>query len=383
MAQRRLDISHPQPEAVAETVRQEKTSFAGAAAFVAGEGAFAFAADRDGLAGVLERIWLRPSAARRLAGFLDLRPPGVIGYRISVHPDAPAQLGGRPHPLKTLRETMQALQGDTIDSERQLQIASCSEHDGAWPVEATLTYQHHFKLSGGQWSIDKPAVALRAQADGDDVLIAAVVSRSEDIAQVRRVAERIERRSDGLILEEIALAEDSTERHQDLRHLLAALGDPTCMRVGSFHTRERERKTAEPPADEWAAHNEAASYRMRPHSVDAMLKRIENVDDSSFASAVAYLPDTSGLVVAVTIRQNSGRDDHLGLFFHGARRREDPDLPLTKDAWDAARPVDWDEREKSRRVLNLWATAAKALLMPAPSGTDQQRAEGANDQAAA
>jgi hypothetical protein len=370
MGQRRIDLNHPQPEAVAETVRQDKTSFAGAAAFLAGEGAFAFAADRDGLAGVLDRVWLRPSAARRLAGFLDLRPPGVIGYWVTDDPGAPAQLGGRTSPLETLVAVMRALQGDTIDSERQLQIASCCEHDGPWSVEATITYQHHFKLSGGQWSIDQPTIRLRAKGDGHGVLLAAVVSRAEDIAQVRRVAERIERRSDGLILEEIALPEDAAERHKELRRLLAALGDADCMRVGSFHTRERERKAAEPPADEWAAHNEAASYRMRPHTVEAMLQRIEDVDDSSFASAVAYLPDSSGLVVAVTLRQNAGRDDHLGIFFHGARHREEPAAALTKDVWDAGRPVDWDEREKSRRVLELWATAAEALLR---SGMAQQR----------
>jgi len=327
MADRRVDLNHPQPEAVAETVRQDKTSFAGAAAFLAGEGAFAFAADREGLAGVFDRVWLRPSAARRLAGFLDLRPPGVIGYRVAVDPDAPAQLAGRPHPIDTLTATLRALQGDTIEAERQLQIASCCEHEGSWPLEATLTYQHHFKLSGGQWSIDQPIVALRAQVDGDHVLLAALVSRPEDIARVRHAAERIERRSDALILEEIALPEDAAERHQDLRRMLAAPGDPKRMRVGSFHTRERERKAAEPPPEEWAANNEAASYRMRPHSVDAMLNRIEDVDDSSFASVVAYLPDTSGLVVAVNLRQNSARDDHLGLYFHGARHREEPEGP--------------------------------------------------------
>jgi hypothetical protein len=278
---------------------------------------------------------------------------------------------------------MRALQGDTIDSERQLQIAACCEHDGPWCIDATVTYQHHFKLSGGQWSIDQPSVRLRAKAHGDGVLLAALVSRAEDIAQVRRVAERIERRSDGLILEEVALPEDAVERHRDLRRLLATLGDAERMRVGSFHTRERERKAAESPADEWAAHNEAASYRMRPHTVDAMLQRIEDVDDSSFASAVAYLPDSSGLVVAVTVRQSSGRDDHLGVFFHGARQRDDPDAALTKDAWDNGKRVDWDERQKSRRVLDLWATAADAVLAPGPVERGDESSGGGSRRAAA
>ena len=180
MARRRVDLSHPQPEGVAETVRQNKTSFAGAAAFLAGEGAFAFAADRDGLASVLERVWLRPSAARRLAGFLDLRPPGVIGYRLAVDPDAPAQLGPRAHPIDTLKATLQSMQSAPLDAERQLCIAACSDHGSAWPIEATLTYQHHFKLSGGQWSIDQPVVCLRAEADGEHALLAAIVSRSEE-----------------------------------------------------------------------------------------------------------------------------------------------------------------------------------------------------------
>jgi pilus assembly protein CpaF len=52
------------------------------------------------------------------------------------------------------------MQGDTIDSERQLRVTACCEHDGSWPVEATLTYQHHFKLSGGEWSIDQPRVVV-------------------------------------------------------------------------------------------------------------------------------------------------------------------------------------------------------------------------------
>jgi hypothetical protein len=300
-----------------------------------------------------------------------------------VDPDAPEQLGGRPDALETVDATMHALQGETIDPERQLQIASCCKHDGPWSLHATVTYQHHFKLSGGQWSIDQPSVRLRAKARGEGVLLAALVSRSEDIAQVRRVAERIERRSDGLILEEIALPEDAAERHKDLRRLLAALGDSERMRVGSFHTRERERKAAEPPADEWAANNEAASYRMRPHTVDAMLQRIEDVDDSSFASAVAYLPDSAGLVVAVTLRQNSGRDDLLGVFFHGARRRDDPDAGLTKDAWDTAKPVDWDERQKSRHVLDLWAAVAEALLAAAAAQRGDESTGGGSRRAAA
>lgn len=381
MARRRVNLTHPQPEAVAETVRQDKTSFAGASAFLAGEGAFAFAADRDGLAGVLERVWLRPSAARRLAGFLDLRPPGVIGYRIVVDPEAPAQLTGRAHPLDTLKATLQSLQGATLDAERQLCVAACADHDGAWPLEATLSYQHHFKLSSGQWSVDQPVVCLRAQAEGDHALLAAIVSRSEDVAQVRRIAAELERSSDGLILEEIALPEDAALRHRTLRAVLAALGDPKRVRVGNFQSRERERKAAEPAADEWAANNEAASYRMRPHTVEAMLQRIEDVDDASFASGVAFLPETSGLIVAVTLRQNSGRDEHLGVFFHGARHRAEPESTLTKDAWEEARPVDWDDRRKGTQVLAIWATAAKALL--ASADQDAPTAGGDAGQAAA
>ena len=146
--------------------------------------------------------------------------------------------------------------------------------------------------------------------------------------------------------------------------MLDALGDSDAIRVGNCQTRERERSAADPPADEWGAHNEAASYRMRPHSVDAMLRRIEDVDDASFASVVAYLPKTSDLVVAVTLRQNPGRDDHLGVFFHGARRLAEPGQALTKPAWDDARPVDWDEREKARCVRGLWTCAARALMAP-------------------
>jgi hypothetical protein len=381
MGQRRVNLTHPQPEAVAETVRQDKTSFSGAAAFMAREGAFTFAADRDGLGGVFERVWLRPSAARRLAGFLDLRPPGVIGYRVAVDSDAPPQLMARAHPLAALQATLQSVQGATLDGERQLCVAACADHGGVWPIEATLTYQHHFKLSGGQWSIDQPVVCLRAQADGEHALLAAIVSRREDVAQVRRVAAELERRSDGLILEEIALPEEAALRHRDLRAVLAALGDPVRVRVGNFQSRERERKAAEPAADEWAASNEAAAYRMRPHTVEAMLKRIEEVDDASFASGVAFLPDTSGLTVAVTLRQNSGRDEHLGLFFYGARHRDEPEPPLTKDAWEDARPVDWDDRRKGMEVLTLWATAARALLASAERRT--QVAGGDAGQAAA
>src|SRR5436190_18952551 len=110
MARRRLDVEHPQPEAVADTVRQDKTSFSGASSFLNGEGAFAYAADRDGLADAYERVWLRPSSARRLAGYLDLRPPGVIGYRVVTDPNAPAQLETRAHPLEVLEATMESLE---------------------------------------------------------------------------------------------------------------------------------------------------------------------------------------------------------------------------------------------------------------------------------
>lgn len=295
----------------------------------------------------------------------ELVPDGVIGYRLAVDPDAPAQIGGRAHPLDTLKATLQSTQGATLDAERQLCVAACADHGGAWPIEATLTYQHHLKLSGGQWSIDQPVVCLRAQVDGEHALLAATVSRSEDIAQVRRVAAELERRSDGLILEEIALPQDAALRHRDLRAVLAALGDLKHIRVGNFQSRERERKAAEPAADEWAASNEAASYRMRPHTVEAMLQRIDDVDDASFASGVTFLPETSGLEVATTLRQNSGRDEHLGIFFHGARHRAEPEAPLTKESWENARPVDWDDRQKGMRALAVWATAAKALLASA------------------
>jgi hypothetical protein len=200
---------------------------------------------------------------------------------------------------------------------------------------------------------------------------------------VRRAAGRIERDSDGLILEEIALPEDATQRHRALRDVFTALGEPKRMRVGSFHTRERERRAAEPPPDEWTASNEGAAYRMRPHSVDTMFKRIEEIDDSSFASVVTYLPDPTGLITAVTLRQNSGRDDHFSVTFYGARSREDPDAPLTKDAWETARPVDWDDRDKARRVLGLWATAAMALLAPALAEQQTPAAGGDAGQAAA
>ena len=163
--------------------------------------------------------------------------------------------------------------------------------------------------------------------------------------------------------------------------MLASLGDPESVRVGNFQSRERERKTAEPAADEWAASHEAASYRMRPHAVEVMLRRIEAVDDASFASGITFLPETSGLVVAVTLRQNSGRDEHLGVFFHGARHRAEPEAPLTKDAWESARPVDWDDRQKGMRVLAVWATAAKALL--ASTKQDSPVAHGDAGQAAA
>jgi hypothetical protein len=382
MARRRLETRHPAPEAIAETVRQDKTSFGGAGAFLAGEGALAFAADREGLAEVYERVWLRPSAARRLAGFLDLRPPGVIGYRVAVNPNAPAQLGGREHPFETLDRTLKVMQGATIDSARQLCVTTVDGSDGT--IEAMLTYHHHFKLSGGQWSIDQPCVTLKIERNGQDALLAAVVSRGDDIVQVRRVALELERRGDSLVLEEVALPQRAVDRHRSLRVVLDALGDPDRLRVGNYHTRERERGAADPPAGEWGAHNEAASYRMRPHSVGAMLQRIEEVDDASFASALAYLPKPSGLIVAVTLRQNPGRDDHLGMFFHGARRLEAPDEALSKQAWDDARPVDWDEREKTRRVLGLWVSAARALLAaPNVATSAGQISQASSDHAAA
>jgi hypothetical protein len=150
---------------------------------------------------------------------------------------------------------------------------NASQHDGAWPVEAALSYQHHFRLSGRQWSIDQPIVSLRARSHGQDVLLAALVTRGEDIAQVRRAADEIERRSDGLLLEEIALPKAAGERHTELRRVFSAFGDVGELRVGSTHTRERERGSAEAPADEWASNHEASSYRMRPHSIDAMMRR--------------------------------------------------------------------------------------------------------------
>jgi hypothetical protein len=372
MARRRVDLEHPRPEAVAETVRQDKTSFAGAAGFLAGEGAFAFAADREGLAGAFDRVWLRPSSARRLAGFLDLRPPGVIGYRVAIDQGAPAQLAARPTALETIRATLRSMEGKMLSSERQLCMASVREADGGWPLEATLAYQHHFKLSGGHWSVDQPLVPLRLTDSDDEPLLAALISRPEDITQVRFAAQEIERCGDGLILEELALPEDAADRHRALREVLAALGDPTRLRVGSYHTRERERKAGDPPADEWGAHNEATSYRMRPHPPETMFKRVEEVDDTSLARVLAYLPDPSGLVVAVTLRQNPRRDDHLGLYFYTARHREEPEAPLSRESWDAARPVDWDEREKRRRILDLWVAAVSVLIARTSAAGEEQ-----------
>src|SRR5436309_673879 len=93
--QRRVGGDYPRHAALERSL-ERKATLTGTLKFLQSEGLFVLADEKVGVARAGGRVWLRPSAYRRMGNYLDMRPQSVAGYRICVSPFGQLTLATTP-----------------------------------------------------------------------------------------------------------------------------------------------------------------------------------------------------------------------------------------------------------------------------------------------
>ena len=131
MARRRVD-SYPQAESLARTFLKDDVQLSGARRFLCSEGVVVFAAEKQGVATAAGQTWMRPSAYRRAAEYLDLRMnPAICGFNVSRRPTR-GQIEAVPVDLfEQFRVAAESTLNTMLDDRRiELRSAGQSEIEG-------------------------------------------------------------------------------------------------------------------------------------------------------------------------------------------------------------------------------------------------------------
>ena len=184
MARRRLTDHYPPLDALARTVRRQRSHLAGARRFYAGEGLIVFADGKRGPADIAGESYLPPGAYRQLGNFLDQNfSPSVVGFRCTPLPlpsEPLPELALTPYQRFVTAARMTLHQAFTDQGrEITLRAAEASDMPG-WDSEGELQYEHYYTLDGGQRIPEEACLRLYIRARDDEVDVAIVVTQPQD-----------------------------------------------------------------------------------------------------------------------------------------------------------------------------------------------------------
>jgi hypothetical protein len=356
-ARRRLSVHYP-PRPSLEQTLSSKANLAGARRFFAGEGALIFADGKAGMARTAGDVWLRPSAYRQMSTYLDLNEhAAVAGLRLTWNDASHPSLLDTP-----LFDDLRTVLSDNRHrrlGEKNIEVQCVEDGDQPWDLTATLVYDHHTILAGGERLLDEGRVAVYARRRDDNAVdIAFVMHRSEDLEVVRQWLRAAD--SDGRWLPRPAgLPRENPNRQEALERLLSTIRSGGLRAVS--HP-EIHRGTGTPRADTaFVSVFKRAAYETEMTNVETVVERMEA--DGGIISGLTIYTHISGQkpVVSARIRQRP-KDDHLRLIWQPSRTLDSDQMPdLTESVWDNLNVIEWSEGQKRDCLLSMWVEAIDAI----------------------
>src|SRR4051794_36222862 len=178
---------YPTPHAIAQTIRHESTSLAGARPFYASAGAVVYADERLGMSNVAGRTWLGPGATRRLSTYLDMVTPGVGGLIMAPGGVRPMQLDVGPHTASArLHEVAEAKQQQPVGTYKATLCSIGPSADANWEWTGIISYDHKFRLKSGQYTTSRPLAVFHVRGDAQPTRAHVLVEihHGEDLERV-------------------------------------------------------------------------------------------------------------------------------------------------------------------------------------------------------
>lgn len=359
-ARRRLSVHYP-PRPSLEQTLSSKANLAGARRFFAGEGELIFADGKAGMARTAGDVWLRPSAYRQMSNYLDLNEhAAVAGLRLAWN-DA-------SHPSLLDTPLFNDLRGVLTDSrhrkvgDKNIEVQCVEDWNAPWDLAATLVYDHHTILAGGERLLDEGRVVVYARKRDDNAVdVAFVMHRSEDLEVVRQWFRSAD--TDGRWLSRPAgLPRENPTRQDVLERLLATIRSGGLCAVS--HP-EIHRGTGTPKADTaFVSVFKRAAYDTEMTNIETVVERMEA--DGGIISGLTIYTNIPGqqAVISARIRQRP-KDDHLRLIWQPSRTLDNDRMPeLTESTWDALSLIEWGEGQKQECLLSMWVEAIDATEPP-------------------
>jgi hypothetical protein len=373
---KRAKGKYPKPPFLGRTYRKATTSLDGARGFLAGENLIIPAADRNALAAVGGRVWLRPSATLRLGNYLDMRPPMIGGW--TLHPDP-------------LGNVFSATPGDLYDKfveasgqiapvggrDARLRSELCEDPDDRFDHSAVLTYQSLYTIEGGERLHHEPDVRLYFRRGADAVHAMAVMRRNEEKSVVQNWLTAVANVY-SMQVKPVHLIDELPERHNQLRQILARLGTaPLAYR----HPETFQREGGKAPGTKSAKYHEyrrSGSDRTWMVDIETVLDdadthqmRVGAINAFLFADRDRAASRNVPTINEVMLHQRPGSDDMLRVSWKGGRLAPDGrPRKFDDEYWGGLALLDWTEEQKRSYLLDVWELAAdlpKRAAAPASS----------------
>jgi|GEM_PF-5221900 len=342
---------------------ERRATLTGALKFLQSEGFFVLASDKVGAARAGGRIWLRPSAYRRMGNYLDMKPQSVAGYRLFPSPFGQMTLSSTPL-YDQFVAAAEELRGQTVESQREIRLLGngADEAGIGWTWSGLIAYCSVFDLVGGERIKSEAHIPVYARNDDGGVEIAAVLRKPQDLSVVERwLHAGCEPSRRGWHAVPISLPHDEPERSAAIKTLLQAIGGSDLLAVNHPDV-FRDGTLANDDDDDFVDVLQRSLYVIDMTTVDVVLARARR-DGGVIAGLNTYAHDSAQSAV-VSVRMKQRPDDaHLLLAWQPGRQLKDGRTKptLTTRLWTNLPPLDWDEQKKRHALLAAWERITKAL----------------------
>jgi hypothetical protein len=367
---------YPAPHAIAQTIRHEGTSLAGARRFYASARVVVYADERIGMANVAGRTWLGPSATRRISTYLDMVTPGVGGLIMAPAGVQAPQLDVGPQTASArLREMAEAKQQQPLGTHKATLCSIAESPDDEWEWTGILAYDHRFRLKTGQYTTSRPLAVFHVRDDTHPTRAHIVVEirHADDLERVHAWMAELLPTVERWSVVPFALVDD---RHAEVRSLVAAIGAGGEVTVANPQTQKEGTGTA-PDAQlaEFVRHMREARYTTSIQGLDSLIERAENVDHAILSAFDLYHWSGEGKTrVAVRVRLRQSGMDPLTITWGSVREPYTASgvpiseaIDLNAEGWDLMTAANWDEDRKMSHLRALWTRVIGTLASGASS----------------
>jgi hypothetical protein len=370
--------AYPTPNTIAQTVSHPGTSLSGTRRFYSAAGVVAYAGEHSGMASLAGRVWLPPSATRRLSTFLDMVTPAVGGLIMSPSGVQPQrlELGAPDAACDRLSELAEAHLHNPIGPSNatlcSIELSTLRD----WDWSGILSYDHRYRFRNGEYVTSRPQVLFHVRRDDHPTRahIMVEIRHTTDFEQVYRWAARLAPDAERWSITPFALFGDES-RHDEIRALARALASDNEVAVAHPNSERVSDGASEPEVDEFVTNMKEARYSTRIQSLDSLIRRAEQVDHSILSAFDLYHWEGSGSGrAAVRVRVKQHDTDPLTIAWGSVREPRDAAgalLPgkvlLDSEGWALMTAAEWSEDDRMTHLHRLWLRLIAATEQAANS----------------